>query len=33
VEDIACATRVDAFDFATEVTRIDDRLRLDQTVP
>jgi 2-phosphosulfolactate phosphatase len=32
-EDIAMATRVDAFDFAMEVQRIGDRLRLDRTQP
>jgi 2-phosphosulfolactate phosphatase len=32
-DDIVYATRVDAFDFAMEVTRVDDRLRLDRKVP
>lgn len=32
-EDIALATRVDAFDFAMEVHRIGGRLRLDRTQP
>lgn len=32
-DDIVYATRVDAFDFAMEVTRVDDRLRLDKKVP
>ena len=32
-DDIAYATRVDAFDFAMEVTRIDGQLRLDKTRP
>ena len=32
-DDIACATRVDAFDFAMEVQRVGDRLRLDKTYP
>lgn len=32
-DDIAYATRVDAFDFAMEVTRVRDRLRLDKTYP
>jgi 2-phosphosulfolactate phosphatase len=32
-DDIAYATRVDAFDFAMEVQRIGDRLRLDKTLP
>ncbi len=32
-DDIAYATRVDAFDFAMEVHRIGDRLRLDRTCP
>ncbi len=32
-EDITLATRVDAFDFAMEVHRIGDRLRLDRTQP
>ena len=32
-QDISYATRVDAFDFAMEVTRINDRFRLDKTLP
>jgi hypothetical protein len=32
-EDITLVTRVDAFDFAMEVHRIDGRLRLDRTQP
>jgi len=32
-DDIVYATRVDAFDFAMEVERIDDRLRLDKRHP
>jgi 2-phosphosulfolactate phosphatase len=32
-DDIAYATRVDAFDFAMEVQRVGDRLRLDKTYP
>ncbi len=32
-DDIVFATRVDAFDFAMEVTRVDGRLRLDKTYP
>jgi 2-phosphosulfolactate phosphatase len=32
-DDIAYATRVDAFDFAMEVSRINDRLRLDKIFP
>lgn len=32
-EDIAYATRVDLFDFAMEVQRVGDRLRLDKTHP
>ena len=31
--DITYATRVDGFDFAMEVQRIGDRLRLDKTYP
>jgi 2-phosphosulfolactate phosphatase len=32
-DDIVYATRVDAFDFAMEVTRVGDRLRLDKIYP
>jgi len=32
-DDIAYATRVDVFDFAMEVSRVGDRLRLDKTQP
>jgi hypothetical protein len=32
-DDIAYATRVDAFGFAMEITRLDGRLRLDPRVP
>ena len=32
-QDIAYATRVDLFDFAMEVQRVGDRLRLDKTLP
>ncbi len=32
-DDIAFATRIDAFDFAMDVRRIGDRLRLDKTYP
>ncbi len=32
-DDIVYATRVDAFDFAMEVRRVGDRLRLDKTYP
>ena len=32
-DDIAYATRVDAFDFAMEVRRVDNRLRLGKTLP
>ncbi|HZX56666.1 MAG TPA: hypothetical protein VFE86_18405, partial [Ilumatobacteraceae bacterium] len=32
-DDIAYATRVDAFNFAMEVSRVGDRLRLDKTYP